>query len=393
MKGKPVKTNRREFFKNASAGAAAVGLAAALPLPAQTVAKKEVVKTVGTPSPSLATPSVPSIHRREGWPIKSELKSRRIKFDTPQNQISWAYMKELRENNKTRRIYPINPYVEVYQLRDNLYELFSENCDGLGDFFMHLIIGPEKAMLIDCGFGLGDVKGLVDQLTGGMPLIVVNTHEHPDHAFGNCRFDKVYCSEYLVPYLEMQNAHIWDYLFDDYGDNIWLQFDRKDLPTFKKYEIVGVKDGFKFNLGGTYEVELVFTGGHSPGHAAYLDKKNRILFTGDIICSDVSSCGSINVLRPGPHSENTSLKVYRDNVKRLVDRIDEYDYVFPNHFMTNLENGLMVDVLEACDAILANPEGYDYRIEKWNKGGADETVRYCKYIKGFSIIVYGYKKV
>ena len=326
------------------------------------------------------------------WPIKSELKSRRIKWGPAQNQISWAYMKELRENNKTRKIYPIDPYVEVYQFRDNEYELFAENCDDMGDFFMHLIIGPEKAMLIDAGYGLGDTKGLVDQLTGGKPLIVANTHEHPDHALGNCRFDKVYCHDYLVPSLERQNEHQWDYLFDEHGNNIWLQFDRKDLPKFKKYEIAGVKDGYTFHLGGDYEVELVFTGGHSAGHAAYLDKKGRILYTGDNICSDVSSCGSINVARPGPYAEYTALKVYRDNVKRLVDRMDEYDYIFPNHFITNIENNLMPNILEACEAVLADPEHYDYKAESTARMSGERSVRYYKFIKGFSVLAYGYNK-
>lgn len=388
-----MKTSRRDFVVSTGTGVAGLGLSAALPLPAGAgqAARRAPGAHAAVPAPG-AAPAPVVRRRKEGWPIASELKSRRIRFDTPQNQISWAYMKELRERNRTRRIYPVNPYVEVYQFRDNLYALFSENCDGLGDFFMHLIVGPQRAMLIDTGFGLGDIPGLVAQLTGNKPLIVVNTHEHPDHAFGNCRFDTVYCHEYLVPYLERQNAHLWDYLFDDYGDNIWLQFDRKDLPEFRKYEIAGVKDGHVFNLGGDYEVELVFTGGHSAGHAAFLDRKNRILFSGDNICSDVSSCGSVNITRPGPHGENTALKVYRDNVKRLVDRLDEYDYIFPNHFMTNLENNLMPNILEACDAILANPEDCDYKVEKWNKGGTESTVRYYKFIRGFSVIAYGYQK-
>ena len=387
-----MKTNRRSFLRNAGAGAAALSLSSVLP-PTTAAAQQPASQSISAGGRSAANYlPIPANHKREGWPILSELKSKRIKYDTPQNQISWAYMKEMRENNKTRKIYPINPYVEVYQLRENEYELFSENCDGLGDFFMHLIVGPEKAMLIDCGYGLGDVPALVNQLTGGKPLIVANTHEHPDHAFGNCRFDKVYCHEYLAPYLAQQSAHMFDYLFDDYGENIWLQFDKKDLPTFKKYEIAPVKDGYIFNLGAGYEIELVFTGGHSPGHAAYLDKKNRILYTGDNICSDVSSCGSINVPRPGPHGEQTALKVYRDNVKRLVDRMDEYDYIFPNHFMTNLENSLMTNVLEACDTVLANPEDYDYKVEKWNKGGTESTTRYYKFIRGFSVLAYGYNK-
>jgi glyoxylase-like metal-dependent hydrolase (beta-lactamase superfamily II) len=262
----------------------------------------------------------------------------------------------------------------------------------MGDVWMYLIIGPEKVMFIDTAYGLGDIKGLVDKISGGKPIVVVNTHEHYDHAYGNCRFDQVYCHEYLVPYLNNQNEHMWDYLFDAFGNNIWLEFDRNDLPKFKKYEIIGVKDGHRFNLGGDYEVELVFTGGHAPGHAAYLDRKDRILFSGDNICSDVSGCGSVNIPRPTPHGENTALQVYRDNVKRLVDRMDEYDHIFPQHFMNDIENNLMINILAACDAILANPDKPDYTTETWGKNASEPTVRYFKFIKDFSVISYGYRK-
>lgn len=326
------------------------------------------------------------------WPIQSQLKSKRIRFDGPINQVSWAFMKELRENNKTKKMYDINPYVEVYRFRDNMYGLFAENCDGMGDVWMYLVDGPEKAMLIDTGYGLGDLKGLVDQITGGKPVIVVNTHDHFDHAYGNCRFDRAYCHEYLVPYLENQHEHMWDYLFDGFGNNLWLSFDRKDLPVFKKYEIVGVPDGYTFDLGGGHQVELIFTGGHAAGHAAFLDKKNRILFTGDNICSDVSGCGSVNITKPGPYGENTSLKVYRDNVARLCARMDEFDYIYPQHFMNNIENNLLPNILETCDAILADPESYDYKIERWGKDRNEKNVRYFKFVKGFSVIAYGYKK-
>lgn len=380
-----MKKTRRDFFHTLGAGAAGLGLVSAFPITSCS-SKNEAV-------PVAETVTVDSAKKQAMmWPIKSGLKSKRIKFDVAQNQISWAYMKELREHNKTRKIYDINPYVEVYKFRENLFGLFTENCDGMGDVWMYLINGPEKAMLIDTAFGLGDIKGLADSLTGGKPLIVVNTHEHYDHAYGNCRFEKVFCHEYLVPYLQNQNEHMWDYLFNAFGNNIWLDFDRKDLPAFKKYEIEGVKDGHSFDLGGDYKVELVFTGGHAAGHSAYLDKKNRILFTGDNICSDVSGCGSVNTTKPGPHGENTALKVYRDNVERLVARMDEYDHIFPQHFMNDIENNVMINILEACDAILANPEKPDYTTETWAKNATEPSVRYFKFIRDFSVISYGYKK-
>ena len=327
------------------------------------------------------------------WPIQSELKSKRIRWEAPENQVSWAYMKQLREKNKTKKIYDINPYVEVYQFRDNLYGLFSENCDGMGDQWMYLTIGPEKALLIDTSFGLGDIKGLVDLLSGGKELIVVNTHDHFDHAYGNCRFDRVFCHEYLVPYLENQHEHMWDYLFDAFGNNIWLEFDREDLPKFKPYEIKGVPDGYTWDLGGGYIFELLFTGGHAAGHAAFLDRKNRILFTGDNICVDVSGCGSVNMIRNnGPHAEMTLLPVYRDNVKRMVKRMGEYDYIFPSHFMNDIENNLMPNVLEALDAIIADPKSYDYKTVSWGKDRNVKNERFFKFIRGFSVIAYGYKE-
>lgn len=327
--------------------------------------------------------------KKEMYPIRSELKSRRIKFDVPQNTISWAFMKELRENNKTRKIFEVNPYVEVYQFRENLYGLFTENCDGMGDVWMYLIIGPEKAMLIDTAFGLGDLKGLVDTITGGKELIVVNTHDHFDHAYGNCRFDKVYCHEYLVPYLTNQHAHMWDYLFDAWGDNIWLEFDKKDLPQYKPYEIVGVPDGYTWDLGGGYEVELIHTGGHAAGHAAYLDKTGRILFPGDNICSDVSGCGAVGTTRAnGPHAECTLMSYYLERVRYLVSRLEEYDYIFPQHFMNNLESHMMLDVLDAVQSIVDEPEKCDYKTVRYGKMRDDVRARCFKYIRGFAPIGY-----
>ena len=383
-----MKTNRRDFLRTAGAGAAAVGLASRLAAAEVGAEEPKVIPAEDT----FPVRQVGQGRRKQMWPIRSELKSKRIKHDAPIDPVSWAYMKELREYNKTRVIYPVNPYVEVYQFRDNLYGLFTHNLDGGGDVWMFLTVGPEKALLVDTAYGLGDLKGLCDQITGGKPLYVAVTHEHFDHAYGACRFDTVYCHEYLKPYLEIQNPHQWDYLFDDYGDNIWVDFDRNDLPRFKKYEIAGVKDGFLFDLGGGYEVELIFQGGHSAGHAAYLDKKNRIVFTGDNIICDTSGCGTVNAPGRGPHSEEQLLSAYRGNLKRLVDRMGEYDYVFPAHFMVDVENVVMANELECVEEVLAHPEVYDYWDASWGKSATQPAGRYMKHIKGFSVVYYGYNK-
>ena len=318
-------------------------------------------------------------------PINGKSAAKRKLWGAPQNVISWAYMKELRENHPCT-VYDCNPYVEVYQFRDNLYGLFNQNCDGAGDVWMWLIVGPEKALLVDTAFGLGDSKGVCDAITGGKEIIVVNTHDHYDHAFGNCRFGRAYCHEDLVPLLREQHAHMWDYLWDENGENIWLEFDKKDLPEFHEYEIIGVPDGYTWDLGGGYEVELINSGGHGgSGAAMYLDKHNRILFPGDNLCSDTSGCGSVSY-----PIENCSLYRIRETVKKLVDRIDEYDYIFPMHFMVNLENRLMVNFLDALNDVLADPEhNYDYEVTQVSGNSTTQRrTRRFKYIHGFSALAY-----
>lgn len=321
------------------------------------------------------------------WPIDGASKAKRIKWGAPQNQISWAYMKMLREGNGTMKVYDVNPYVEVYQFYDNLYGLFNQNCDGAGDVWMWLLIGPEKAMLIDTAFGLGDMKGLVNTITGGMPLIVANTHVGPDHALGNCRFDRVYCNEYDYEAIKRTcRPGGWDYLFDKDGKNIWLQFDRKDLPVYKDYDLVPVKNGYTFNLGGDYEIEMVWTAGHTPGHSMYLDRKSRYLFAGDDVCSDVTGCGS----GPNPNRPNgqyANLTTYRDELTKLVARRDEYDYLFPGHFMVNLENSVLVHILETLSEIIAKPDSYEYKIESMG-GQGTKQVRMYRFVKGFGTVAY-----
>ena len=322
------------------------------------------------------------------WPIKSEMKSRRIKFDAPQDPISWAYMKELREHDKTKKVYAVNPYVEVYQFRDSLYALLTENNDGGGDVWMWLIIGPKKAMLVDTAYGLGDMKGLVDKITGKMPLIVANTHVGPDNVLGNCRFDTVYCHEFdLEAIKDRSKPGAWDCLFDKNGNNIWLQFDRKDLPVYREYTLIPVKDGHVFNLGGDYNVELVWTAGHTPGQSMFLDKGGRYLFTGDDVISDTINCGSGPT--PGrPNGQYANLTTYRDCLKRLATRLDEFDYMFSGHFISNAENHLLLTILDTLNEIIADPSKYDYKATQAGGSGGPGRERMYKFVRGFGTIAY-----
>lgn len=310
------------------------------------------------------------------------MKSKVLLEKEPIAPLCKAWMKELRTNNKTKKVYDVDPYAEVYQFREDVYGILKDSADGMGAPWMYLINGSERAMLIDTGFGIGNLKGLIEEIIGDKPYDVVCTHAHFDHCYGNCQFDRVYCHEYEVPYMEIkQDPGIWDYLFDENGKNIWCEFDRRDIIPFKRYEIVGCKDGTCFYLGDGHEVELVHLAGHSAGHAGFLDKKNRILFCGDDF---IGMRVGIGMKRPEmPYSEYCSIHRFLEQVEKLSKRLDEFDTLFPGHFIVDIDNSIIFNMLEVLRRVDRDSESYDYAKEN-HRGILN---RFC-FVEGMGMLAY-----
>lgn len=314
-------------------------------------------------------------------PIDAPAKGKRLAWAKAISPIDWAYLKMLRESNKTRCVYEENPFAEVYQFRDNMYGIFIQNPDGAADYWQYLIIGPEKAMLIDAGFGIGDTPALCAKLTDGKPLIVALTHAGPDHCLGSFQFDTVCCYENEVEVLKAKcTPDCFDYMFDENGKGIWLDIKRSDLPAYREFQAIGVENHHVFNLGKDYDVELIWTGGHDGGHAVFLDKKNRIVYTGDIIESGSASLGCDT--RSGfANSKYTCLETCRDNLAELCQRFDEFDHIFPGHGVLELENIVLKAMVDTLNEIIADPECYDL------VGRPGKRQQYQKYIKDFGGII------
>ena len=54
---------------------------------------------------------------------------------------------------------------------------------GCGDVCMYYITGEDKGLLVDTGYGVGDLKTFIEE-TFHQPYEVVCTHGHWDHADG-----------------------------------------------------------------------------------------------------------------------------------------------------------------------------------------------------------------
>jgi len=293
--------------------------------------------------------------------------SRVISRPEPEAEKTREWMKNLREKIPPK-VYDIDPYVEVFCLRDGVFSLFAESADGMGDTWHHLIVGPELALLIDTGFGIGNLKALVNFLTGNMPLLVTVTHEHLDHSYGCFQFDRVYCHEFAVPILKSQmNPHIWDNLYDEDGNGKWLRFNKRDIIPFKEYEIISCPNNFVFDLGRGHTVEMVHTPGHAPGGVSFIDRLNRILFTGAMHSNYVTVGCNPNKRARIPYSEYNSVTAFLAELKKLEKRLSEFDRVFPAHEILDLDNIIVPDMVKVCEAVIADPDSQDFYTE--NKFG------------------------
>ena len=84
----------------------------------------------------------------------------------------------------------------VRKILPNVYHI--EEANGV---YSTLIVGSERALLIDTGYGVFDLKHFVESVTE-KPYDVVNTHGHPDHTLGNGAFSKTWISKVDVPVVE-----------------------------------------------------------------------------------------------------------------------------------------------------------------------------------------------
>src|SRR5208283_5822654 len=89
----------------------------------------------------------------------------------------------------------------------------------------YLLVGSERALLIDTGSGFYDLKGTVEKLTK-LPYEVVVTHGHPDHAGGIGQFDTAWINPADIPMLSRINPQSQK----QYGEIMWnMPFGYKDV--------------------------------------------------------------------------------------------------------------------------------------------------------------------
>src|SRR5690606_37087872 len=115
------------------------------------------------------------------------------------------------------------------------------------------------------------LKNFIEE-TGLRPELLINTHCHLDHIFGN-RF--VHKSWGLSLHLNRLEKAVLDY--GPASGQLWqLPFDNYDG------ELIFIDEGDVIRLGED-ELQILFTPGHSPGHLSFYSPDHKFVISGDVL--------------------------------------------------------------------------------------------------------------
>ena len=142
----------------------------------------------------------------------------------------------------------------------------------------------EKNILVDTGLGLDVVR----RLRRRHPIhLVLNSHYHRDHNFGNWLFRWVPIKAHRLdaPMLNSLPRYFWEMGIAGRPDEREIKrFTLEFIPHRQGPKVGTFEDGDIFDLGGP-GLEVVHLPGHSPGHSGFYHRESRTLFSGDI-CPD-----------------------------------------------------------------------------------------------------------
>lgn len=204
-------------------------------------------------------------------------------------------------------------FYNAQQIKDSVYRITSD--EGV---YCELFIGTEKALLLDTGYGLGDLKGFIEDLTD-KPITIVNTHGHYDHIGGNGQFS---CPAYMHENdFALAEEHLGEairrHCLEDakcHQDWAWPEpknilppgFDENAYLSPGKADFLPVRENDLLDIGGkTFQV--IEVPGHTRGSIALLYKEEGWCYLGDSMNPFLFLFGE----------ESAPISTYRQSVKKI----------------------------------------------------------------------------
>jgi glyoxylase-like metal-dependent hydrolase (beta-lactamase superfamily II) len=217
-----------------------------------------------------------------------------------------------------------------------------------GHYGQFLVPGSDRALVVDAGVGVGDLRGLVDGCVD-VPTTLLLTHSHWDHIGNAARFDDVRVHDaerasdgsVSIDGLTDEFVHRPEQFVESWredGNEFPERFDPEayEIPTVD--ETTAVEDGDRIDLGDR-TLEVLHTPGHSAGHLSLLDREAGVLYGGDVVHIDTGVYA---------HFENSDVRAFHETFERLVDLRDdgEFEVLHTSHNPTFVDDLSILDKLK-----------------------------------------------
>jgi glyoxylase-like metal-dependent hydrolase (beta-lactamase superfamily II) len=226
------------------------------------------------------------------------------------------------------------------------------------------VVGIERAVLIDTGMGIGNIKQEVGALTE-LPVIVVNTHNHFDHTGDNHRFTDVWAfdDDYEVAHIEHGHprSECANYMLPSSYMNLPDGFNPSTYAIQPSHVTRRLHHLETIDLGER-KLQVHHTPGHSPGSICLLDSRDRLLFTGDTVY-------------PGTliaHLEGANFEAYLNSLNYLGSLLDKIQHFCPAHNEVYAPKEMLTHMIEAFKRIASNKAEFEiqgatrlYRFEEF----------------------------
>lgn len=216
---------------------------------------------------------------------------------------------------------------------------------------MYLAEGTDRAILIDTGCGIGDLKGYVEQLTE-KPLTVVCTHGHLDHAGGADQFEQVYLNkadwELTLTHCSLENRKEYTRIMVEmlHPDRTMQEIERSGFQKIRKKPYAELKQGMKFDLGGL-TVQPLALKGHTAGSMCMLFCEERAILLGDA-CNPSVFLFDV---------EAESVETYRHELEEFQKYEEFYDRVWISHGPgMDIPKEILKQNIQVCDEILTGKD-------------------------------------
>ncbi|MCD8085545.1 MAG: MBL fold metallo-hydrolase [Clostridiales bacterium] len=277
---------------------------------------------------------------------------------------------------------------QVYESEELLHGVYriterpAENAPGVN---MYVVVGQERALLFDTGFGVTDtlpafVAGLTDK-----PIVCVVGHGHPDHAGAAALFDEVYMNhrdEGLLPV-----ALSYERRMDDVFGR--LEHPDPELKAYCETHIVltdrlhykDIDQGDTVDLGGQV-LEVYAIPGHTNGSIALLNRAGNYALVSDAFSTRTA-------LVTLPPEKRVGLTAYRDGLARFLDAIGEDTLLYWGHGNDPVNHDIPRDMLRACTEVLDGQTEQDVAsVSHFAKRKAAATKRMMEHKCGSVLLVY-----